>query len=741
MQGTNPKKSLTFKIYQRGALVGEQTLDGDVIKVGTLTSAHLRINDEKVSRMHAYIQVSPGGQVQVSDLGSAQGTLVNGRRINKSNLVDGDRLRLGDTDLVVTIQNATTLTTGAVPSVAAGFNAASAPTITSVPSAPGSTSAPAAPVAGIRRTSSYQESELTAEDLDRIEHTDGSRSVEVVALYQDCAHVVKHYSNPQAGRPRTTSLVALAVGLCLAIGGAAAFGSQIYSVKRQELHQAKTKEFIQERGLPEKFVPKIRTNRTAEVAGASGFAFGLFWLLFGVLRTRDDLRKPRFTLGEHPRCTFHTPTDALPPGQDQFPLVHAADGSFQLVYTPMMDGSVELPGHEPLPLSALVDKGIARPAPEVKGAYQLPITEGLRAKLRFGDNSFVINTVAAAKGVAGAAMPAAVAGVATKPISLATFGSGAVVGLFLLLFSFRPAEAGAFDADSVESSRFSKMVRTEMKNAQREDDKKPEEDKNKPKPKITEKSEFKGPGGKRDDRMTSKHGAGPISPATGATRPSVGRGMGMVGVMQDMSGKLGSMFAKNAVTSDAEDALGALIGNAVGDPSGLAGLGLNNGGRCGGGDGAGLEGGGGWKLGPGGGGGFGPNGWGPHGGLRTIGGGKPVGTYRSKDPIVYSTRFESGGGLDANTIRRIIRRHINQVKYCYMTYGLPSNPGLKGMYKVSFTINSKGRVQTVRTASTTLNHARTESCIRTMVKTWRFPKPQGSMPYVVYPFHFKPAGR
>ncbi len=735
MTASNSRKSLTFKIYQRGALVGEQTLDRQVIKVGTLTSAHLQIEDDSVSRMHAYIQMDGSGDVQISDLGSARGTLLNGRRINKAKLQSGDRLRLGDTELVVTMSSAAVAT--AVPSLAAApaSMASSAPPVPGVPAVPTASPTPAA--RGIQRTSSYQHTELSSEDLDTVEHSDGSRSVEVVALYQDSAHVVKHFSNPKAGKVRTGSLVALAVGLCLALGGAFAFGSQIYSVKRQEAHQAKTKEFIQDRGLPMKFVPKVRTNRTAEVVGASGFALGLFWMLFGMLRTRDDLRKPRFTVGEHPRCTFHTPIEALPPGLAEFPLVQSTQGAFQLAYTPKMDGMVELPGHEPMHLSALVEKGIAQPSSEVEGAYQLPITEGLKAKVRFGDNSFQINTVASAKAVTGAGMPAAVAGVATKPISLATMGSGAVVGLFLLLFSFRPAEAGAFDADGMESSKMSRMVRSEMKNARKEENAKPKPPKDKPQ--VTENSKFKGPSGKSDPRLNNKRSTGPVSPNNSANNTAVGRsaGMGMAGVMQSMSKKLGSMFSRNAVSSDAEDALGALIGNAVGDNAGLDGLGINGGGRTGGGNGAGVEGPGGWNLGKGGG-----QGWGPAGGsLRNPFGGKPVGKYRPKGPVVYSTRFVSQGGIDAATIKRVIRRHINQIKYCYMTKGLSSNPRLKGLYKVSFTINSRGRVQAVRTAQTTLNHPPTEACIRGMVKTWRFPKPEGSMPYVVYPFHFKPSGK
>jgi len=70
---------LTFKIYQGGQLVRTETLTRDVIKVGKLLSAHLRLTDESVSRMHAYIQVQSPDEVYISDLGSARGTIVNRR--------------------------------------------------------------------------------------------------------------------------------------------------------------------------------------------------------------------------------------------------------------------------------------------------------------------------------------------------------------------------------------------------------------------------------------------------------------------------------------------------------------------------------------------------------------------------------------------------------------------------------------------------------------------------------------
>jgi hypothetical protein len=69
-------------------------LDQDVIKIGRIASAHLRIDDESVSRLHAVVEVS-GDDVTIIDLGSTEGTFVNDVRVNKKTLVLGDRVRIG----------------------------------------------------------------------------------------------------------------------------------------------------------------------------------------------------------------------------------------------------------------------------------------------------------------------------------------------------------------------------------------------------------------------------------------------------------------------------------------------------------------------------------------------------------------------------------------------------------------------------------------------------------------------
>ncbi len=45
-----------------------------------------RLDDERVSRMHAIIEVSGPGDVSIIDLGSTKGTFVNGQKVNKAKL-------------------------------------------------------------------------------------------------------------------------------------------------------------------------------------------------------------------------------------------------------------------------------------------------------------------------------------------------------------------------------------------------------------------------------------------------------------------------------------------------------------------------------------------------------------------------------------------------------------------------------------------------------------------------------
>jgi hypothetical protein len=75
----------------------------DRLVVGRGTEADLRINDPGDSRRHAELRVEDDGGLVVEDLGSTNGTLVDGERVDQRRLSDGATVRVGHTDLHVRI--------------------------------------------------------------------------------------------------------------------------------------------------------------------------------------------------------------------------------------------------------------------------------------------------------------------------------------------------------------------------------------------------------------------------------------------------------------------------------------------------------------------------------------------------------------------------------------------------------------------------------------------------------------
>lgn len=66
------------------------------VVIGRSPSVELQLDHDTVSRRHAELSCDPFGRFWVRDLGSTNGTLVNGERIKERALSPGDRIRVGD---------------------------------------------------------------------------------------------------------------------------------------------------------------------------------------------------------------------------------------------------------------------------------------------------------------------------------------------------------------------------------------------------------------------------------------------------------------------------------------------------------------------------------------------------------------------------------------------------------------------------------------------------------------------
>ncbi len=75
-------------------------LPGGVRTVGRATGADFIVDAPLVSRVHCRLTALPGGELEVKDLDSTNGTFINGQRVDTARLAPGDRLGIGRVELV-----------------------------------------------------------------------------------------------------------------------------------------------------------------------------------------------------------------------------------------------------------------------------------------------------------------------------------------------------------------------------------------------------------------------------------------------------------------------------------------------------------------------------------------------------------------------------------------------------------------------------------------------------------------
>jgi hypothetical protein len=89
-----------FEIRYPTGAQHEVELSGTVAVLGRDPSCDLVLNDPKCSRRHAVLEAGPDG-IAVRDAGSANGVYVNGKKVERAQLVVGDTIRVGEVTLKV----------------------------------------------------------------------------------------------------------------------------------------------------------------------------------------------------------------------------------------------------------------------------------------------------------------------------------------------------------------------------------------------------------------------------------------------------------------------------------------------------------------------------------------------------------------------------------------------------------------------------------------------------------------
>jgi len=236
----NSNLTLSFRIFKGDQLVREEKLSQNVIKLGKVASAHLRIDDETVSRMHAIIEVI-GHDVNLIDLGSTRGTFVNGQKINKAKLQSGDTIMVGDTriELGMVVIDATVPAApvmasaptvpamAIVPTVAPGAAARIVPAAPAIAASVAAAKTPAMAIVAstVPAMAAPMGRPLAGTPIAFVDASDegGARAIEVAAMLGDSVIGVKHCMDPRGGKVTPATWAYLATGVASLLSSAAAF--------------------------------------------------------------------------------------------------------------------------------------------------------------------------------------------------------------------------------------------------------------------------------------------------------------------------------------------------------------------------------------------------------------------------------------------------------------------------------------------------------------------------------------
>ncbi|MFA5910017.1 MAG: FHA domain-containing protein [Vicinamibacterales bacterium] len=80
-------------------------LPGTLKTMGRAPRADFVVDAALVSRVHCRFTLSEANELELEDLGSTNGTFVNGRKVIKATLSDGDKLTVGRVEFVVNAES------------------------------------------------------------------------------------------------------------------------------------------------------------------------------------------------------------------------------------------------------------------------------------------------------------------------------------------------------------------------------------------------------------------------------------------------------------------------------------------------------------------------------------------------------------------------------------------------------------------------------------------------------------
>jgi hypothetical protein len=674
---------VTLKVFRGDDHVRTEQFTREIIKIGRLSSAHLCLEDDRISRIHSVIEVAPDGRISIIDMGSAEGTFVNGKRVSKGPLRHGDEIKLGGLRLLIETANlAVAPVSGAVDVPVAAPAPSNGQATTSAGHSNGH-AFPAAPAAG---------AQLVAAAKGPLARAGGA----------------------PAPAPQQVQAVAA--------------GNAAVALAPETVAPPRTEPAPKPRRAAMALTRPIDEEPVEEGAPDIGVELRVLWgetLLDAGTFVAPE--KP-VLVGETPRCHFRLSGPDLPAAE--FPILRHDAGEYRFVFARGMRGGVTENGVL-VPFSELVKARKASPEEGLDGAYAVAVPRAglVRAELGSG-----LRVEACYRRPPRAAVVPWWERVDYRYLNLM------VVLLFLL---------GGFIVAVKTSDRGLDLVQDDLVKGQQRmasfvfkaPEAQPKTNPYLEKLKNDMKKEAPGEMAERHKGTEGQMGKKDAPKTNGRSAPraidpnakELVKNSGLLAAFGKGKGQAGlsTVFGEGGLGGDLKGAVGNMFGPVVGDSYGVGGLGLKGTGNGGGGAGQ--------TIGIG---GVGTKGRG--GGLGGYGTGMgSLGAKRDRDVSIATGESKVLGAIDPELVRKVIRDHAAQVRYCYEQQ-LALNPKLEGKISIKWQIGADGSASStlvVRGDATTLQNDQVAQCIMSRIVTWEFPKPKGGgIAIVTYPWILRTSG-
>lgn len=691
------------------------------IVLGRILSADLRIDDKRVSRIHALLEVR-GDQIQITDLASTHGTFVNGKKIVDAKLKPGDVIRLGVIEIRLE-KGSGKASASPVPALEGEYVSDGEETYVDI-ARPSSGGAERREKKERREQDAFPEETRTEDRREKDRRAEerrtqvrrtgpgGAKGAEAAGVSRD-RRVSTERREPEAERR---------------VGERRRKDRRVFDITSLERRiEDRRKRKSDDDLLPEELEAAFEAPAHARELEVT--------VLWGdhILDVSNYNEAKVLSVGEDPKNHYIIPSVGIP---EEFPLVTIEDdGNAYLAFTEEMSGTVRA-RDQIFDLVQLKDQKFVK---RQGGYYYLGLKQDDFAKLAIGNINFFILYVKPAPRIRPAPL------FDRDKLFLRTFISSLLTLLLLMLalalipepvpvtIEMMPEHLARIVIKKKPSIKIPEAVKE--KTPMQEGSKvgagtKAKEPEGKPEaPKVAEKvAPPKKTAAKAQPTPTPVKPKAPPKPVEQEPAKSVGllrafKSSSVKSEMQKLLSKedAADVFGKNwrANREKISDSLGGASGQ------GLQGVQTGAGGKTIGIDGPTTT-------------GLGSGASGDSGGEGFQGTGR-LGKKGEYSVNIISENVQVLSGLPKDVINAVVQRHRNEIRQCYEA-SRQRNPGLRGKVVVRFTIQPDGVVSAASVAESTVGDSTLESCVVSRVRRWLFPKPEAPVVTEVsaYPFYLNP---